>query len=87
MISCSLYDYIEIACMYHFSIKLTLENGDVINGTALDTFYNVGKEESMKLLCENGEQTVVLAKLVSMQALVKNPHFDVVEFRHKARKH
>ena len=45
MISCDLHDYIEIACMYHFSIELTLKNGECVSGVA-DTV--VIKQEVIK---------------------------------------
>lgn len=37
MISCNQYDYIEIACMYKFPLRLTLVSNQVVEGTAIDT--------------------------------------------------
>lgn len=40
MISCEQYDYIEIVCLYHYPIELTMKSGERINGVALDTKRN-----------------------------------------------
>lgn len=80
MISCHQHDYIEIACLYHFAIKLTLKNGDVLAGTAIDTRYNSINDECIKLNI-NGKVTFIeLERLVSMAAITNNPHFKLVHF-------
>jgi len=39
-ISCNLYDTIEIVCMFHYPITLTLRDKTKISGIALDTKRN-----------------------------------------------
>ncbi|WP_246747355.1 Rho-binding antiterminator, partial [Vibrio cholerae] len=29
MVSCSQYDYIELACLFHLPVKLTMKSGEV----------------------------------------------------------
>ncbi|MBW6454211.1 MAG: Rho-binding antiterminator, partial [Methyloprofundus sp.] len=44
-ITCALHDYIEIACMYGYQVKLRLKNGQIISGKALDIQTSVDKRE------------------------------------------
>ncbi|CEO41628.1 transcriptional regulator [Photobacterium kishitanii] len=81
MLSCHQHDYIEIACMHHLNIKLTLNDGSHIIGIAHDTFYNKNREECIMLLIEQQQQPVVLSNLSSMTAITKNPHFTTIDFK------
>lgn len=80
MISCNQHDYIEIVCMYHYPIKLTLKSGDTIEGTALDTQRNDQRDECIKIDMEGVEQLVVLEKIKMLEVTVENPHLRFVEF-------
>ncbi|MEN0036992.1 MAG: Rho-binding antiterminator [Cellvibrio sp.] len=80
MISCNQHDYIEIVCMYHYPLKLTLKSGDVIEGVAQDTQRNDNRDECIKITTEAGEQLVVLSDLKKMEVQVENPHLKAVEF-------
>ncbi len=80
MISCNEYDYIEIACMYRYPIKLTLKSGEVLECVALDTARNDSRQECIKVE-QNGEHTLIeLDTLASLDVLVTNPHFQSVSF-------
>ncbi|MGV8837122.1 Rho-binding antiterminator [Cellvibrio sp.] len=80
MISCNQHDYIEIVCMYHYPIKLTLKSGDIIQGVALDTQRNDHRDECIKIDIEGVEQLVVLEEIKMLEVMVENPHFRFVEF-------
>jgi Rho-binding antiterminator len=80
MISCSDYDYIEIACMYNYPVKLTLKTGEVIQGSAVDTQRNQQREELIKIKTANGEALVVLDSILTLQVSIQNPHFQEVSF-------
>lgn len=80
MISCNLYDYIEIACMHSYPVKLQLKSGNELEGVASDTGINDARQECIKLKTDTGEQWVELASLANMRVCVENPHFDFVEF-------
>lgn len=84
-ISCSLYDYIEIACIYHYPVLLTLKSGEKIKGIAEDTSINANKTECLKLIEDESKKMidVPLSDLVQMQSLVNNPHFELVDFHPK----
>jgi Rho-binding antiterminator len=82
IISCAQYDYFEIACMHHYEVELTLNNGDLIIGKA----HNVkvmkdgeSRKEILELLLKNQEMfRVELITIHKMRALKDNPHFKVI---------
>ncbi|KKC99603.1 MULTISPECIES: Rho-binding antiterminator [Photobacterium] len=80
MISCQEYDYIEIACLYQLPVRLTLKNGQLVEGHAKDTVRNSDRQECLSLQTSLGLQIVVLDELASMEATQPNAYFDVVEF-------
>lgn len=80
MMSCDLHDYIEVACMYNYTVKLTFKSGSIIECKALDTQRNENREECMKVKIEGVESLVVLDNILRMEASVQNPHFQVVNF-------
>lgn len=80
MISCNQHDYIEIVCMYHYPIKLTLTSGDIVEGIAQDTQRNDQRDECIKIEIEGVEQLVVLEEIKTMEVLVPNPHLQKVTF-------
>ncbi|KOO13120.1 hypothetical protein AKJ18_20345 [Vibrio xuii] len=80
MISCSDYDYIEIACMHRYPVRLTLKDGESLEGKALDTARNEDKQECIKLAVDSTEQLVVLDTLSKLEVLVDNPHFQLKTF-------
>ncbi|WNC68626.1 Rho-binding antiterminator [Thalassotalea nanhaiensis] len=81
MISCEQHDYVEIACMYNYLIKLSLNSGDELEGIALDVKRNVNREECVKVKVDNTDVLVVLDSVSKMEVLVDNPHFKVVIFK------
>ncbi len=80
MISCNQHDYIEIVCMYHYPIKLTLKSGDIIEGIALDTQRNDQRDECIKIDIEGFEKLVVLEEIKMLEVMVENPHLQKVTF-------
>jgi len=85
MISCDLHDYIEIACMYRLPIELQLKDGVTHQGTAMDIAKNANGEECLLLSDDQRDSSsensmVVLDQIITMRALISNPHFDVISF-------
>ncbi len=76
-ISCQLHDYIEMACLYGYRVRLTMRDGQTVDGKAEDTAVDSGKREYLVL---DGDRRVELNKLSKMEVLAANPLFDVVEF-------
>ena len=83
MISCGDYDYIEIACMHGYDVKLHLLTAGVISGKALDTQYNSLKQECIKIHSQDTEILVALDEVKSMDVLSKNARFTHVDFTTK----
>jgi Rho-binding antiterminator len=77
-ISCDLHDYLEIACMYRYQVKLTLKDGQVIEGKAMD-IKTVDRREY--LLIEQGQtKQVELGRLNKLLVLTPNAKFEQVFF-------
>lgn len=81
MISCNLYDYIEIACMHRYPLKITMQNSEVIEGVALDTSLDNERNECIKIQQENQIRLVILQQITELEVLKQNPHFSHVSFR------
>ncbi len=79
-ISCELHDYLEIACMYGYRVKLTLKNHQTLEGKALDTLTTAEKREY--LVIDNGHEQpqIELNQLAKMQVLTPNAKFKDVSF-------
>jgi len=74
-IDCNNYDYIEIACMHQYPIKLTLRTQSIVEGIALDTQLNASREECIKLMSDGEERLIVLDSISTLEVCVDNPHF------------
>ena len=78
-ISCELHDYLEIACLYGYRVRLTLKNHHIVEGKALDVLTTVEKREY--LIIDNGqEQQIESNQLSKMQVLTPNAKFKEVFF-------
>ena len=79
-ISCELHDYLEIACMYGYRVRLTIKNHQTIEGKAIDTVTTAEKREY--LVIDNGydKHEVELNQLVKMEVLTPNAKFKKVSF-------
>jgi Rho-binding antiterminator len=80
MISCHLHDYIEIACLYGFEVRLNLRDGRSCEGQATTTETSPDKIEWLILRQQNGDLRIQYEHIKTMQALTRNPHFDRVDF-------
>jgi Rho-binding antiterminator len=80
MISCNEHDYIEIVCMYHFPIKITMKSGEIIECTALDTHYNSAREECIKVNVKGTESEVMVGNISQLEVCIENPHFKQISF-------
>ncbi len=80
-ISCNLYDTIEIVCMFHYPVTLTLVDGQSVTGIARDTKRNADNEECIAVDVDCESTLVVLSQLDSMQVNIENPHLSLVNFR------
>ncbi|WP_158965431.1 Rho-binding antiterminator [Paraglaciecola sp. L3A3] len=80
MISCSNYDYIEIVCLYGYTIKLFMKSGEIFEGQAVDTQRNGSRQECIKIVHNKIDKLVVLDNIDKLQVCDNNPHFKEVLF-------
>ena len=81
MLKCDLHDYIEIVCLYHYPLQLTLSSGAVLSGTAETTRYNHQRQECLVIKHNNSEQLVVLEDIALLKVMIANPHLQQVRFK------
>ena len=81
VISCELHDFIEVACMYGYRLKLTLKNDETIEGKAIDIVNSSQKRECLVIASEDNTcQQIDLTELAKMQVLTPNAKFQEVVF-------
>lgn len=78
-ISCELHDYLEIACLYGYQVRLTLKDRQIIEGKAIDTLTTAEKREY--LIIDSGQRLQIeLNQLVKLQVLTPDAKFKAVNF-------
>ncbi|CAE6490145.1 Rof transcriptional antiterminator [Nitrosomonas nitrosa] len=80
IIDCELHDYIEVACMYGYQVRLVLKNQQIIEGQAKDIVTTAEKREFLVIENEQGRQQVELITLDKMQVLTTNAKFNEISF-------
>ncbi|MGP9800026.1 Rho-binding antiterminator [Rheinheimera sp. NSM] len=81
MLKCDLHDYIEIVCLYHYPLKLTLSTGAVLSGTAVTTRYNDQRQECLVIRQNDNDEPVLLEDIALLEVTVANPHLQQVRFK------
>ena len=81
MLKCDLHDYIEIVCLYHYPLKLTLSSGAVLSGTAVTTRYNDQRQECLVIKQNDNDELVLLEDIALLEVTVANPHLQQVRFK------
>lgn len=81
MLKCDLHDYIDMVCMYHYPLKLTLSSGAVLTGTALTTRYNQQRQECLVIKQNDNDEPVLLEDIVLLEVTVANPHLQQIQFK------
>jgi Rho-binding antiterminator len=79
IIPCDLHDYIEVACLYGYEVKLKLKDDQVLTGKAINVVTSEDKHEY--LIIDNGQkQQVDLAQLEYLHVLTPNAKFQDISF-------
>lgn len=78
-ISCELHDFVEVACMYRYQLKLILKNNQVIEGKAIDIVNSPEGQECL-VIDSDSRQQIELTRLTRMEVLTPNAKFSEVVF-------
>lgn len=78
-ISCALHDYIEIACLYGYQIKLLLKDEKIVEGKAINILSTSEKREYLLLACEQ-QIKIELIEIKELQVLTPQAKFQSVSF-------
>lgn len=78
-ISCELHDFVEVACMYRYQLKLILKNEQMIEGTAIDIVNTPEKQECL-IIDNDSRMQIELTQLVRIEVLTPNAKFREVIF-------
>lgn len=80
-ISCSLYDYIEVACLHSYDVKLVLVNGDVHIGRATSTRAGPDKAEYLGIRVDGDLVEVPMHEIARMETITPKASFRRVDFQ------
>ena len=78
-ISCDLHDFVEVACMYGYRLRLILKNDQIIEGKAIDIVNSPEKNEYL-VIDSDTRQQIELIRLAKMEVLTPNAKFSEVIF-------
>ena len=85
MIRCELYDYIEIACLDGYRVRLSLAGGEQITGDAETTGIDPATGEYLQLVDVDGRRLQIsLDTLCTMTVLSRPCRFEEVQFQSTA---
>ena len=84
ILSCDLHDYLEIACLYRYRVKLLSNTGEEYVGipqTTLTRRISSRKQEVLLFCCEGGDEIELgLLTLREMHVLTPQARFTFVKF-------
>jgi Rho-binding antiterminator len=77
-LSCDLHDYLEIACLYQYTVRLHLKDNQRLEGKALDILTENSREY---LVLETDQRhRIDLMQLSKLQVLSPNAKFGEIRF-------
>lgn len=81
-LACDLHDYLEIACLYGYRLRIELDDGSWLTARALDTRTLANKEEMLLVETAGAQRQLRLDRLRAVTALTPGARFGRIEFRH-----
>ncbi|GLK89745.1 Rho-binding antiterminator [Pseudomonas turukhanskensis] len=78
-LDCDLHDFLEIACMHAYPLRVELVDGSEFQAQALTTRTTPSKEEFLQLRGTDGEREVRLDQLLAITPLSARALFGRVE--------
>ncbi|MOA09245.1 Rho-binding antiterminator [compost metagenome] len=74
-LACDLHDYLEIACLYGYRLRIELDDGSWLEARALDTRTLASKEEVLLVRQAGEERQLRLDHLRAITALTPGARF------------
>lgn len=79
-IQCDYHDYVEIACMFGYEVRVATTDGQLLSGLALDT-QSDGNSEFLVLKAPDRRFLIRLSAVTSFEALTEGARFGKLRFR------
>lgn len=79
-VDCNVFDYVEVACLYRYPVRLHLTDGGQLDGTAVDTRVGNGAE-FLVLDVGGGQEQVRLDRIAALETRIEGAKFSRVPFR------
>ncbi len=79
-IDCTLHDYLEMACMFHYDVRVTLDDQSVVTGQAVTTSTESDKSEVLRLAGIHGPIAIRMDAIAYLEVLTENARFRSVDF-------
>jgi Rho-binding antiterminator len=79
-IACDVHDYVEVACLFGYDLRLQLQDGSIVAGKAITTITRPDKTEVLQLRQGDSLTSVPLHELVHANVLTPNARFSQIEF-------
>lgn len=79
-VDCDLHDYLEIACLYRYMLRIALTDGTVFDARAVTTRTTADKEEYLVVERQESPQNIRLDHLSAITALTAGATFSTVLF-------
>lgn len=83
-IDCSAFDYIELACLYRYPVRLYLRDGSSLEGIAADTRTSAVEGECLVLDTAGQRRSVRLDSIAELEPLRLNARFGRVRITDEA---
>ncbi|SDS76589.1 Rho-binding antiterminator [Pseudomonas oryzae] len=80
-LACDLHDYLEIACLYGYRLRIELDDGSWLSARALDTRTLPNKEEMLLVEAAGAQRQLRLDHLRAITALTPGARFGRVAFK------
>lgn len=81
VLNCDLHDYLEIICMFHYQVKLTMQDGSNMVGEAVDIASKNQKEWLTLRLAKNELVDIEVDKIMHIAVLTERARFKEVSLR------
>ena len=80
-VSCELYDYVEVACLYHHRLRVRTTDGQTLDGIAVDVRADGHGNEFIVMRSPGRELLIRLDAVTTIETLTDDARLGEVRFR------